>query len=169
MKFYIVGSVGAGKSTLARRISEILSIPVYHLDEVVHKNDTSTEIDNVRRSDDEIHKIFQEIMSQNNFIIEDCLRDRFTVALQQVDSVIFLDIPLHRLYIRILIRWIKQKLGVEKANYHANLQMLSKMFTWVKESPRDKLVNLQNLTVLHNQREVSNFLKDIGNRKEILE
>lgn len=36
MKIYITGSVASGKSTLARRISQIIEIPCYHLDEVVH-------------------------------------------------------------------------------------------------------------------------------------
>lgn len=154
MKYYIVGTVGAGKSTLAKKMSKILDVPVYHLDEIVHKKDS-------RRSDNEISKLFQEILAQNDFIIEDCLRDRFTVALQQVDRVIFLDIPLHRLYIRIVKRWIKQKLGIEKANYMVTLQMLRQMFVWIKESPRDKLVNLPNLTVLHNKQEIKEFLEAI--------
>ncbi|WP_460017614.1 hypothetical protein [Lactovum odontotermitis] len=38
MKYYIVGRVGSGKSTLAVEMSRILGIPVYHLDEFVHKN-----------------------------------------------------------------------------------------------------------------------------------
>jgi adenylate kinase family enzyme len=169
MKLYIVGSVGAGKSTLAREISKILDIPVYHLDELVHMRDPEAKGGNVRRSDEEIQETFSEILGLDDFIIEDCLRKRFTVALQQVDKVVFLDIPRHQLYVRIIRRWIKQRLGLEQANYKASLQMLSQMFTWVKESPRDKLVNLQNLTVLHNQREVGSFLKDLGNRKERLE
>ncbi|KZK36598.1 hypothetical protein [Lactococcus taiwanensis] len=62
MKIYIVGMVGSGKSTLARQLGDLLDVPVFHLDNVVHDGDR-------KRSE------------QDNFIIEDTLRDRFTSLL----------------------------------------------------------------------------------------
>jgi len=36
MKIYIVGAVASGKSTLAIQLSELIGVPYYALDEVVH-------------------------------------------------------------------------------------------------------------------------------------
>lgn len=95
MKIYIVGVVGSGKSTLARKMGELLDIPVYHLDEVVHEKNKTFEVGNHKRSDVEIEQIFHKILGQDNFIIEDCLRERFESALHEVDKVVFLDLPMY--------------------------------------------------------------------------
>lgn len=62
MKIYIVGMVGSGKSTLAGQLGDLLDVPVFHLDNVVHDGDR-------KRSE------------QDNFIIEDTLCVRFTSLL----------------------------------------------------------------------------------------
>jgi ABC-type microcin C transport system permease subunit YejB len=46
------------------------------------------------------------------------------------DRIIFLDPPLIARYCRILIRYIKQKLGIEKCHYKASIHMLKMMFRW---------------------------------------
>jgi adenylate kinase family enzyme len=129
MKFYIVGTVGSGKSTLARKMGEALELPVYHLDEIVHMKNDAEKLGNMKRSDVEIDELFQEILNQESFIIEDCLRKRFTPALQQVDQVIFLDLPQSVLKYRVFKRFLKQKIGIEKANYRPSLQFLKQMLT----------------------------------------
>jgi adenylate kinase family enzyme len=156
-----VGSVGSGKSTLAIKMAKILDFPVYHLDEIVHEPASEMKIGNIKHSDDEIDLLFRDILKQDNFIIEDCLRERFTPALQQVDNVIFLDLPRTLLFKRVLIRWFKQKLRLEKVNYRPTLQILRKMLSWIYEGPVDKVINLESLIVLHNKKEINKFLETL--------
>ncbi len=161
MKIYIVGTVGSGKSTLSRKLGDRLNIPVYHLDEVVHQKDESTKTGNNKRADDEIERIFQEILKQNSFIIEDCLRERFIPALHQVDKVVYIDLPMKVLKYRVVKRFLKQKLRIEKSAYRPSLQFLKLMFIWLKESPHEKVKDLPNLVVLKNKKAVNRFLTEM--------
>ena len=165
MKIYIVGTVGSGKSTLSDRLSELLEIPVYHLDDIVHVKNEKSILGNTKRTDKEIECIFKEILSQENFIIEDTLRNRFTDALHQVDKVVFLDLPLNVLKYRVLKRFVKQKLGIEKSSYKPSLQFLHQMLIWLRDSPRGKVEGLSNVLVLKNSKEIRHFIQEVENEK----
>ena len=41
-KIIIIGCPGSGKSTFARKLSDITNIPLYHLDMIWHKPDKTT-------------------------------------------------------------------------------------------------------------------------------
>ena len=56
----IMGCSGSGKSTLSIRLSEVLSIPVIHLDKHYWRPDW------VSTPDEEWHKIVQELIMENN-------------------------------------------------------------------------------------------------------
>ena len=50
-KIQIIGSVGSGKTTLAKKISEKLAIPYYEIDNIIFERHPTGDI---RRSDEEI-------------------------------------------------------------------------------------------------------------------
>ncbi|TFE02486.1 DNA topology modulation protein [Jeotgalibacillus sp. R-1-5s-1] len=83
-KILIIGSGGAGKSTIARRLSNILSIPVYHLDALFWKPGWE-------QSDREEfrHKI-QDIMMQKTWILDGNFNSTMEQRLEMCDTVIFL-------------------------------------------------------------------------------
>lgn len=140
-KIYIIGPVGSGKTTLAKRLSKELSIPFYELDNVVWEYHPDGDI---RRSPKEIDKLFQKIINKDNWIIENVGKSYFDKGFDEADTIIYLNIPKLILYNRVLIRWIKQKLGIEKSGYKADIKMLIKMFEWTKnESKEDKLNKLK--------------------------
>ena len=125
MKIYIVGSVGSGKTTLARQLSAATGIPCYHLDEVQHDGLR-------RRTDDERDSLFAEILAKEHYIIEDTGRKAFFEGLRQTDTIVLLNIPLFVCRKHIITRWFKQKLGIEKCGYKPNFKMLRLMFMWSK-------------------------------------
>lgn len=49
------------------------------------------------------------------------------------DTIIFLDTPLWKRRIRILTRFIKQNLGIEKCNYKPDIRMLKMMYRWTRD------------------------------------
>ena len=59
-RIMIMGCSGSGKSTLSIRLSEVLSIPVIHLDKHYWRPDW------VSTPDEEWHKIVQELIMENN-------------------------------------------------------------------------------------------------------
>lgn len=93
MKIYIVGSVASGKSTLARKISHITGAPCYHLDETVYTVDPSEPWGNKKRPLEERDRLFQAMLAQRHYIMEDAGRDCFRAGMEQADTVLLLEIP----------------------------------------------------------------------------
>ncbi|MDS0527748.1 hypothetical protein NNC19_18825 [Clostridium sp. SHJSY1] len=69
MRYYIVGPVSSGKSTLAKRLSEVLDISYKSLDEVVYVRDKSASWGNHKREVEERDKILWRIEDGYSFNI----------------------------------------------------------------------------------------------------
>lgn len=127
MKIHIIGSVGSGKSTMARRLSAEYRIPYYELDNVVWQRHEGGDI---RNSPEVRDKEFRRIINQQQWIIEGVHHTWTTHGFQCADLVIFLDTPVRVRNWRILKRFAVQKLGFEKGNYKQTWSMLRKMYKW---------------------------------------
>ncbi|HJB26770.1 MAG TPA: hypothetical protein H9662_09230 [Firmicutes bacterium] len=166
IRIYIVGSVASGKSTLARRISQITYIPCYHLDEIVYVEDASDSWGNRKRPVEERDCLFQTILKKENYIIEDAGRECFLHGMAQADIIILLETPLIIRKKRILFRWIKQNLGIEQCIYKPHCDMLKAMFRWAKDydtgkdGTKGRVSKFKDkVVVLHNNKEIRKFLK----------
>jgi adenylate kinase family enzyme len=126
-KIHIIGSVGSGKTTLARMLSTRLNIPFYELDNVVWKRCTSGDI---RRSADERNEYLNSIIHTDAWIIEGVHYEWVAQSFQNADLIIFLDTDYSKRTYRIIKRFILQKIGLEKANYQPSFMMFRKMFKW---------------------------------------
>ncbi|MEJ6949972.1 P-loop NTPase family protein [Natronospora cellulosivora (SeqCode)] len=140
-KIYIIGSVASGKTTLAKRLSKLLDIPWYELDNVVHRRLPDGD---VKRNPEEINSILNNIIDSKSWIIEGVYRDCFFNAFDKADKIILLDTPVYKRKWRIIKRWIKQNLKLEKANYKPTIKMLSLMFKWSKkfEKRKEKIIEM---------------------------
>ncbi|GKU83087.1 DNA topology modulation protein [Niallia sp. NCCP-28] len=129
-KVHIIGSVGSGKTTLARVLSKQYGQPYYELDNVVWKRG---ELRDVRRTDEERDAYLDEIVKTKRWIIEGSQYHNWVAkSFQHADIVILLDTPyLVRKY-RITKRYIRQLLGIEEANYTPSFRLFKKMFEWNK-------------------------------------
>ncbi|OPJ63830.1 hypothetical protein [Clostridium oryzae] len=133
MKIYIVGAVSSGKSTLAKKLSNGLKISYKSLDEVVHIPDKSNCSGNKKRETKERDEIFYSIMQQKDWIIEDTGRPCFEEGLKQADTIVLLEISSIIRNYRIIKRWVKQRLGIEKCIYNPRYEMLKSMLKWSKD------------------------------------
>lgn len=133
MKILIVGIVASGKTTLARRLSKLLNIKHYEIDSVVHDDER-----NIKRSEAEQKKLFNKINKNDSWIIEGTLRKHLFYLCDLADVIIYLDIPVSVRRFRILTRFIKQKLGIEKCNYPVNFEMLKLMYKWTNDFEKNK-------------------------------
>ena len=66
-RIYIIGPVGSGKTTFAMKLSELYNIKSYELDKVSWDDEHG----NIKRSDEEVQKIFKDILKNKKWIIED--------------------------------------------------------------------------------------------------
>ncbi|UFU00316.1 DNA topology modulation protein [Radiobacillus kanasensis] len=84
-KIMIIGSGGAGKSTLAKQLGNLLHIPVYHLDSLFWKPGWQ-----VAERQEWIEKQLK-LMEQESWILDGNYGATMEVRLQAADTVIFLD------------------------------------------------------------------------------
>jgi Adenylate kinase and related kinases len=165
MKIYIVGAVSSGKTTLARKLSEKLNIRYQSLDELVHIPDKSNPWGNKKRELKERDNLFHSVIQQSMWIIEDTGRPCFIEGLEAADTIVLLEVPTRIRNYRIIKRWIKQRLRIEKCIYNPNLHMLKSMLQWSKDYDLgiDKLKERispyqEKVIVLNNDREIKNFI-----------
>lgn len=127
-KIHIIGSVGSGKTTLAKELSVILNIAHYELDNVVWKR--SVEGDN-RRSDKKKRGILKDIIDSDGWIIEGAhTNDWIEDSLLNAELIIFLEPAYGIRNIRIIKRFLRQKLRIETANYTPSFRIFLSMFKW---------------------------------------
>lgn len=165
MKIYIVGSVASGKSTFAKRLSEALKIQYKSLDEVMYILDKTNPWGNRKRQVEERNIIFHSIIQQQDWIVEDVGRLCFEEGLVQSDIIILLEISTNIRNYRIIKRWIKQRLGIEKCIYKPCYHMLRSMLQWSKDydagkdNLKDRISPYQEKVItLRSTRDINAFL-----------
>lgn len=127
-KIHIIGSVGSGKTTLARKLSLNLNIPFYELDNVCWERHPSGDI---RRSEAARDEYLAEIIQSKSWIVEGVHNeDWMEKSFENAELIIFLDPGYSVRTYRIIKRFIRQKLGIEKANYYPSFEVFKKMFKW---------------------------------------
>ena len=134
LRFHIIGSVGSGKTTLARRLSQDLKIPYYELDNVVWKRSTPKDI---KRTKEERDEIFRGIVNSDSWIIEGVHQGWTEDGFHNSDLIILLDTAYRVRTFRIVQRFLRQRIGIEKANYEPTLHMLRMMFLWSRSFERE--------------------------------
>ncbi|MFZ3577781.1 hypothetical protein [Virgibacillus sp. DJP39] len=65
-KIHIIGSVGSGKTTFARKLSNKLSIVCYELDNVVWKRREDADVHDVKRTPQERDDYFSDIYARTS-------------------------------------------------------------------------------------------------------
>lgn len=168
MKIYIVGSVASGKSTLAKKMSKSLGISYQSLDEIVHISDKTNPWGNRKRLIEERDSLFYSVMQQPSWIIEDTGRPCFEKGLKMADTIILLEIPPRLRNFRIIKRWIKQRLGIEKCIYKPRYEMLKCMLQWSKDydEGKDNLKDRispykEKVITLKNNKDINIFLEGL--------
>lgn len=168
MKIYIVGAVASGKSTLAKELSQLLHIEYTSLDQLVHIPDQGSPWGNKKRPIEERDQLFLEILQKQDWIIEDTGRSCFEEGMGYADYILLLDTRPGIRKFRILTRWIKQRLGLEKCIYRPDIRMLKCMFGWSKDydtgkdSLKERLRPYQHkVEIIHNSQEGLAFCKNM--------
>lgn len=162
MKIYIMGSTASGKTTLARKLSKKYNIDYYELDKVVYDDDNG----HVKRSDEEIQKLFDKIIKKDNWIIEDVGRSKFEKGRELSDKIYYIKISKLTILKRVISRWIKQRLKLEEYNYPPTFMQLIDMLKitisyFNKESSKlEKLDQHKEKVMFLNKKKIKKILKN---------
>ena len=164
MKIDIIGSVASGKTTLAATLSKKYNIPYYEKDNIVWER---TDKGDRKRTDEARDKMFIDILSKDNWIVEGTPRKCLNESFEVCDYIFFLDTKTSVRLKRVFSRWIRQRMGKEKYNSKPTLSFLKWNIKWVIEFDREKkqlLENLQcydtKLKVFRSNEEAMEFCRD---------
>lgn len=165
-KILIIGSGGAGKSTLARRLGEALGREVIHLDKLHWlPNWTSP-------PKDEWRKIVERELTKDEWIMDGNFGGTMELRLAACDTVIFLDFPraicVYRALKRVFTYYNKTRPDMgEGCNEKLDFEFLSWVWNFPKttkpaiEERLKRLGGGKNVIRLRAPREVENFLMNL--------
>lgn len=126
-RIHIIGSTGSGKTYLARNLSGQLNIPHFELDKVMWSNS----VEFAGKNPPEIRdRLLENIIGEEEWIIEGIYYKWVMRSFEEADIIIFLTPKPMVRAIRIVLRFIKQRIGLEKANYKQTFKGLIDMLEW---------------------------------------
>lgn len=158
-KIYIIGAVGSGKTTLAKKISKEINVKYYELDNITWKRNSNGP--DIRRSEEEITSIFEKIISKDNWIIENVGKNIYSKAYDKADYIIYINLNKFTLYYRIILRWLNQNIGLESTPYKPTIKMLKQMLLWAKKEKHNpkfnELKNYSNKLIILDNKNLNKF------------
>ena len=161
-KIYIIGPVGSGKTTFSKKLSEKYKIKRYELDKVSWDDEHG----NIKRSDQEALRIFNEILKNESWIIEDVGRDKFKRGKEVADVIYYIKLSRLKSYFRVTKRWIKQRLGKEHYNHLPTFEHLVYFISIVNLYYKKEKIKLKNLEqfkdklIFINSKDIDEILKE---------
>lgn len=159
-KIYIIGPVGSGKTTFSKKLSKKYEIKSYELDKVSWDDDNG----HIRRTDEEALKLFDEILKNDSWIIEDVGRGKFKRGREEADIIYYIKMSKLKAYYRVIKRWIKQRIGVEGYNHYPTFQQLIYFISIVnsyykKEKKKiNDLMEYKDKLIFVNKRDINKIL-----------
>lgn len=165
-KIVLIGPGGAGKSTLARQLGEVLKIDIYHLDALFWKPNW------VGVPKDDQKKIQNKLVEKEEWIIDGNYGGTMEIRLNAADTIIFLDIHrticVYRVFKRILQYRNKTRHDMgEGCKERFDLDFLKWIWNYPKTKRPEILKKLnqmskeQRVIILKSPKEVKQFLKKV--------
>jgi len=142
MKIHIIGGPGSGKSFLARKLSEQYKIPHYDLDDI--QWDNFAEGYGTKRGSQERDSLLADILEKNDWIIEGVYYSWCTQCFEDADRIILLEVPRYKYRFRIIRRFVRRKLHLEKGKKET-LKSLSGLLKWADKYQTSNLVEIKNI------------------------
>ncbi len=164
-KISIIGSGGAGKSTLAVKLGEKLTIPVYHLDALYWKPGW------VETEREKWRLIQEDLCSQDSWILDGNYGATMDIRLHSSDTIIFLDIDPYLCLARVIWRSIKSY-GQTRSDMAEGCreQFDLGFYKWILNYPTNKKPDIMNqlkalpgdkkVIVLNSRSQVKRFLEN---------
>lgn len=164
-RIHIVGSTGSGKTYLAEKLSRQFNLYYGELDTVMWSGPTELAGKN---SPEKRDQLLHDIIDRECWIVEGVYYKWLASSFERAEQIIFLDIPVFRRDARIVLRFIRQKLKMERAVYKQTLTGLLKMLKWNHEFEnqykQDILMFLKpyekKMIILKKSAEIQNLIED---------
>lgn len=166
MKLFIIGAAGSGKTTLAKRIGLNLGMEITNLDDLFWVNNGKNY--GVKRPAPERDALLESVLARESWIIEGAYVEWPRQGIEEADIILYLDIGLRELRKRIIMRFIRRKLGKDRENKIGNLRSLTDLLAW----NRKQIVKIsacigrlhaegRNLRIVRNEKDAESFIAEI--------
>ena len=161
-RIIIIGPSLSGKTYFSKKLSNVINIPAYDLDDIIWKEKYTK-----RNSYVNVKKMFTKIHSKKKWIIEGIYGSWIEPAVKKSDLVILMYPRNYKFIIRFLERLIKRKNNTFK-NIKDNIRLLKLSLTYNKRNTVSsykkhlKLIkkNKKPLIILRTNKDIINFLKN---------
>lgn len=160
-KIIILGSCGAGKSSLAKKLGGALNIEVIHLDQHYWKPNWE------RSNRPEFRKKVRKLVQGDKWIMDGNYRNTLDIRLPAVDTVIFLNLSRFVCLYRIIKRRLKKDRAdvISGCGERVTWELLKWiLFTFPQENKKEILEKLEKVKgykkvfILKNNKDVNDFL-----------
>ena len=139
MKIHIIGGPGSGKTFLADQLSKQLGIPHFDLDDLQWDNAANDY--GTKRNPQEREALLNQILNREDWIIEGVYHAWCGRCFEDADRIYVLKVPRYQYRYRIIRRFIRRKLGLEKGK-RESLKSLVRLLQW---ADRYQQVNLPEI------------------------
>ena len=162
-RILVIGSGGAGKSTFARKLGQLLDLEVIHLDKFYWRPGW------VEPPREEWSQIVTELINRDSWVIDGNYGGTLETRIQRCDTIVFLDMPRLLCLWRILKRNLRYRNGgrpdiTEGCPEKINYEFVSWIWNYSRRS-RPKIVRLlgehaegKRIVWLRSDRDVEVFL-----------
>ncbi|MBD5145523.1 MAG: adenylate kinase [Ruminococcus sp.] len=159
-KVIVIGSPGAGKSTFSRRLRDITSLPLYHLDMIWHKPDRT----NITK--EEFDKRLSEILCTDKWIIDGNYQRTIELRLEKCDAVFLMDFPLD-----VCLAGAEARVGTKRDDLPWVEDEFDEEFRqWIVDFPNEKLPQIyqmldkysdKNVIIFKSRQEADEYLQKL--------
>ena len=126
LKIHIIGGSGSGKSHLAETLSAKYGIPHYDLDELQWDSSGAY---GQKRAPEERRRLLDDILEKPDWVIEGVYHSWCLRCFEEADMIYLLSVPRYKYRYRILRRFARRKLGLEKGKKES-LRSVAELLKW---------------------------------------
>ena len=149
MKIHIIGCSGSGKTYLANTLSKKYNIPHFDLDDI--QWDSNAKGYGTKRPLDERNVLLQKILLNNEWIIEGVYYAWVQQSFDEADKIYVLNMPDYLYKSRIIIRFIKRKLGIIKGK-RETLKSVYNLLKWTETFQNKNLKEIKSILEKYNNK-----------------
>ena len=142
MKIHITGGPGSGKTTLAGQLSGQYGIPRCDLDDIQWDNASGAY--GQKRDPRERYALLNRILEQDDWITEGVYYSWCGRCFEEADRIILLNVPRRTYRRRIILRFLRRRLGLEKGRKET-LKSLSALLKWADRFQQVNLAEIRKL------------------------
>ena len=148
-RMYIMGPPGSGKTVIAKKIAEKTGIKNFDLDDAVYRENEYKKI-NPKSRNKKLRKILKD---NSKWIIEGSYAHPWILpALKKADCVVIINKKRKLIISRLIMRYLKRKLGFDKAKKGAGtINGLTKLIGYASTYPKDYYLKHTSLARKNNK------------------